>query len=367
MFLISAPVEDCDEANLLKLKAVALNYATFSNIPIPEFRTAPAAVLHELAKDLSQLDHAMENLLHHLLSTFESVLRLEGVDLLEHLVIEKQIYKDSITNFTWNTVKYSPYLSLNDLCDLFYKDFRDLDHQMRKNVATHKENLKIATEYVFTEETLATQDLTRIILKETVIDTEYIQSVYVAVPHQLSNTWSEVYETLHDSVVACSSCFVAEDSDYKLYSVAIVRDAFLEFRQNCAKIGFIAREYSSDQDKFALKIHERRKVEEATQYQNIMLIQWLKVIADDMFEVLIHIKVFRAYVGSLIRYDHGKFQITMFYPRKSSSQQLQSELEKIYEEQEYATGQSNLESTMNPEGSHLPYLIYKVSFPFPEY
>lgn len=366
MFLISAPIEDCAEASWLELKAVALNHTTFSNIPIPEFRTASGAELHELAKDLLQLDHAMENLLHYLLSTFESVLRLEGVDLLEHLVIEKQIYRDSITNFSWNTAKYSPYLSLTNLCDLFYKDFRDLDQQMRKNVATHKENLKIATEYVITEETLATQDLTRIVPKEAVIDTEYIQSIYVAVPQQSSSTWLEVYETLHESVVACSSCFVAEGNDYKLYSVAIVRDAFLEFRENCAKIGFIAREYPSDQDKFARKLHQRRKVEEATQCQNTTLIQWLKVIADDMFEVLIHIKVFRACVGSLIRYDRGKFQITMFYPRKSSSQQLQCELEKFYEEQ-YATGQSNLERTMKPKDEYLPYLIYKVSFPFPEY
>ncbi|EFO23227.1 hypothetical protein LOAG_05259 [Loa loa] len=369
MFLISAPIEDCAEASWLKLKAVVLNFATFSSISIPKFRTAPKAELYELSKDLLQLDHSVENLLRSLLGTFEDVLRLEDVDLLEHLVVQKQTYGENITNFSWNMAKYSPYLLLSDLCHLFYKHFRNLDQQMRNNAATYKENLKIATEYITAEETLATQNLARLVREETVIETEYIQSVYIAVPQQSANTWLEVYEALHDSVVACSSCFIAEDSDYKLYSAVVVREDFLEFRDNCAKIGFIAREYQCDQEGFARKLHERRKLEEATRYQNIMFTQWLKVIADDMFEVLIHIKVFRAYIGSLIRYGRGKFHIIMFYPRSNSLQRLQSELRKLYAEEEYIgeTDQPESERKLRQGNDSPPYLMYKIGLAFPEY
>lgn len=365
MFLISAPVEDCVEVSWLKLKSVALNFATFSNISIPKFRTAPKAELHELSKDLLHMDHSVENLFRYLLSTFEGVLQLEDVDLLEHLVVQKQTYGENITNFSWNMTKYSPYLSLSDLCHLFYKHFQNLNRQMRNNVVTYKENLKIATDYIIAEETLATQNLTSVVREETVVDTEYIQSVYVAVPQQSTDTWLEVYETLHDSVIACSNCFIVEDNDYKLYSVVIVRDDFLEFRDNCAKIGFIAREYRSDQDGFARKLHERRKLEEATRYQNVMLIQWLKVIADDIFEVLIHIKIFRAYIASLIRYGHNNFQIIMFYPKKNSSQRLQIELRKLYEDDDKIDLDSEIE--LKQKNSYLPYLIYKVGLAFPQY
>uniref|UniRef100_A0A915PK89 V-type proton ATPase subunit C n=1 Tax=Setaria digitata TaxID=48799 RepID=A0A915PK89_9BILA len=371
MFLISAPIYDCDESSWLKLKAVAFNFATFSKIQTPKFRIAPKSELYELSKDMLQLDHSVENLFRFLLSTFEDVLQQEGVDLLEHLITQKQLYGGNITNFSWDVAKYSPYLFLSDLCHLFYKHFHELDQQMRSNVATYKENLKVAAEYIIAEETLATQNLARCVYQESVIDTEYIQSVYVAVPRQLATKWLEVYETLHDSVVSCSSCFITEDNDYKLYAVVIIRKGFLEFRDNCAKNGFIAREYQSDQDGFARKLHEQRKLEEATQYQNVMLIQWLKVISDDLFELLLHIKLFRAYVGSLLRYGQNKFQTIMFYPRKNSSQRLQIELRKLYEKQdeknETITNRTVQQKQVKQEGNFLPYLIYKVDLGFPEY
>ncbi|KAL3997647.1 V-ATPase subunit C family protein [Acanthocheilonema viteae] len=386
MFLISTPVDDCPEASWLKLQNVARNFATFSNIAIPNFRTAPIAELYELSKDMQLLDHSVENLFRSFLSAFENVLLFEDIDLLENLIIRKQRYGENITDFSWNMAIYSPHLLLSDLCELFYKHFQNLDQQIRHNVTTYKENLKIAKEYIRTEETLATQNLACFVREETIIDTEYIQSVYVAVPQQSANTWLEICETLHDSMVACSSCFIIEDDDYKLYSVVVVREDFLEFRDNCAKYGFIARGYQCDPDGFARKLHERQKVEEAARYQNIMLIQWLKLMADEIFEVLIHIKIFRAYISSLIIYDGREFQIIMFYPRKNSSQRLQSELTKLYEEQEESDvtdetvslhssdlSDSDADSNSGPERKpkieslYPPYLIYKVGLPFPEY
>ncbi|VDK80235.1 unnamed protein product [Litomosoides sigmodontis] len=384
MFLISTPVEGSPEANWLKLQKVAENFATFSNIPIPNFRTAPEAQLYELLKDMQLLDHSMENLFRSFLATFEKVLLFEDVDLLESLVIRKQRYGEKITDFAWNMAIYSPYLLLSDLCELFYKHFQNLNQQIRRNVATYKENLKIAREYIRAEETLVTQNLACFVREESVIDTEYIQTVFIAVPQRSTNVWLEVYETLHDSAVACSSCFITEDDDYKLYSMVVVREDFVDFRDSCAKYGFIARGYQSDPGGFARKFHERQKVEEAARYQNIMLIQWLKLMADEIFEVLIHVKVFRAYISSSIIYSGRRFQIIMFYPRKNLSQRLQSELTKLYEEEESnitdetdSLDSSDLsiedsDSDSERESAKLedscpPYLIYKVGLPLPAY
>lgn len=377
MFIISTPVEDCPEANWLRLKNVAHNFATFSTISIPNFQIAPKAQLYELSKDTQLLDHSVENLFRSFLSAFENVLLFEDVDLLENLVIRKQRYGENITDFSWNIAIYSPHLLLPDLCELFYKHFQSLDQQIRHNVAMYKENLKIAKEYIRTEETLATQNLARFVREESVIDTEYIQSVFVAVPQRSVNTWLEICETLHDSMVARSNCFIIEDDDYKLYSVVIVRENFLEFRDNCAKYGFIARQYQCDPDEFSRKLHEQQKIEEAARYQNIMLIQWLKLMADEIFEVLIHIKIFRAYISSSIIYDGREFQIIMFYPRKNLSQRLQSELMKLHDEGEESdvTDESDLLDSNSDSDSlresilenfYPPYLIYKVGLPFPE-
>lgn len=383
MFLISTPVEDRSKASWLKFQDVAQNFATFSKIQIPNFQTAPKAELYDLSKDMQLLDHSMENLFRSFLTVFEKVLLFEDVDLLESLVMRKQRYGEKITDFVWNMATYSPDLSLSDLCQLFYKHFQNLDQQIRRNVATYKENLKIAREYIRAEETLATQNLACLVREKTVIDTEYIQSVYIAVPQRSANVWLEVCETLHDSAVACSSCFIIEDDDYKLYSMVIVREDFLDFRDSCAKYGFIARGYQCDPDGFARKLHERQKVEEAARYQNIMLIQWLKLMADEIFEVLIHVKIFRAYISSLIAYSDRKFQIAMFYPRKNLSQRLQSELTKLYgkkgsnikdESDSLDLSSSNPESESERQlakakvkSPHPPYLIYKVSLPLPAY
>ncbi|VDM92649.1 unnamed protein product [Onchocerca ochengi] len=369
MFIISAPIKECFETSWLKLKVVAYDFASFSNVSIPNFRTTSKVELHELAKDLLHMDHCVENLFRSLLFTFEDVLEQEGVDLLEYLIVQKRSYGENITDFEWNMNKYSPYLLLFDLCHVFYNHFHELDQQMRHNIAMYKENLKIAKEYIAAEESLVTQNFTRIVREETIIDTEYIQSVYVAVPYELTNTWLEVYETIHDSVVACSSCFITEDNDYKLFSVVIVRENFAEFRENCAKFGFITRRFRTDPNGYARKLHEKRKLEEATRYQNVLLIQWLKVIADELFDLLIHIKILRAYVASSIRYDKEEYQIIMFYPRKNLSQQLQSELTEFYEKQQEinVTNEPNSERKLKKGPTYLPYLIYKVNLAFPEY
>ncbi|VDO56310.1 unnamed protein product [Onchocerca flexuosa] len=370
MFIISAPIDECLETSWLKLKVIAYDFASFSTISLPNFCPTSKADLHELAKDLLHMDHCVENLFRSLLFTFEDVLEQEGVDLLEYLIVQKRSYGENITDFAWNKNKYSPYLLLFDLCHIFYNHFHELDQQMRHNIAMYKENLKIAKEYIGAEESLVTQNLAYVVREETIIDTEYIQIVFVAVPYELTNTWLEVYETIHDSVVACSSCFITEDNDYKLYSVVIVREDFVEFRENCAKLGFIARRYRSDPNDYARKLHEQRKLEEATRYQNVLLIQWLKVIADELFDLLIHIKIFRAYIASSIRYDEMEYQIIMFYPRKNLSQELQSELKKFYDKQHEtnATNESNSERKLKKAPTYLlPYLIYKVNLAFPEY
>uniref|UniRef100_A0A0R3S5S4 V-type proton ATPase subunit C n=1 Tax=Elaeophora elaphi TaxID=1147741 RepID=A0A0R3S5S4_9BILA len=391
MFLISTPVEGCAEDNWLKLENVARDYAIFSNIAIPSFHTAPTDELYELARDMQFLDRSVENLFRSFLSSFESALLFENIDLLEGLIIKKQKCGENITNFSWNMAIYSPYMLLSDLADLLYQHYQNLDQQIRHNVAAYRENLKVARECIRTEDTLATQNLACFVREENVIDTEYIQSVYVAVPLKSESMWYEVCETLHDNMVACSSCLVAEDRDYKLYSVVIVREDFLEFRDNCAKYGFIARVYQCDPNGFARKFHERQKVEETAHYQNIMLIQWLKIVADEIFEVLMHVKIFRAYIASSIVYGGREFQIIMFHPRRNLSQRLQTALTKLYEEDEieqesdvitdesdildssnlsdsemYLALDSDSEILLKPKSFYPPYLIYKVYLPFPQ-
>jgi V-type H+-transporting ATPase subunit C len=62
-------------------------------------------------------------------------------------------------------------------------------------------------------------------------ESEYLETILVAVPTNLTKEWDASYERLTQMVVPRSSVELAKDEDYVLYSVTVFRRVKDEFAQ----------------------------------------------------------------------------------------------------------------------------------------
>ena len=81
---------------------------------------------------------------------------------------------------------------------------------------------------------MVTKDLSDVVKAEDfVLNSEYLQTVVVAVPKLVVKEWEQKYTTYADMVVPGSAKRITEDADHVLYTVTIFKKVFDEYRNNC--------------------------------------------------------------------------------------------------------------------------------------
>ncbi|KAJ3412956.1 hypothetical protein HDV05_008671 [Chytridiales sp. JEL 0842] len=108
---------------------------------------------------------------------------------------------------------------------------------------------------------LAVRSLYDVVKKEYfVLDSEYLQTVLVAVPKNFEKEWLETYETLTQMVVPRSSQAIAEDEEYKLFTVTLFQRVLEEYTHKAREKKFIVRDFKWNEEQMA---QERKALAEA--------------------------------------------------------------------------------------------------------
>ncbi|VDN01117.1 unnamed protein product [Thelazia callipaeda] len=363
LFIIASPSDRTEGEKLFKFKKAVSSFTTVSSVNMPSLEAVSRCELHELSRDMQQLDYSVENLLQSLVCSFAGLLERQNVYLFEHIKEQKESDGSDITEFIWDEYSYPPEKELSVLSMKLYRRFHDIDRRLRRNADTFENNIKIAAGYQLPYSTLASRNLIDLIPRTCVIDTDYIQSVFVAVPKLSNVNWLSVYQSLHESVVAGSSCFIAEDEDYKLYSAVIVRHDFEEFRRNCAKYQFIVRRYPTDDDQYGATCHREFKFYEVTHYQNKVFVDYLKAVVLEIFDLILHIKVLRAHLGNLAMFGGRVCHLLILYPEKDMESQLQQKLREAFDVKKGETNEIN-DTFTSGTCPRTCYLIYKMNLKY---
>ncbi|GAA5880336.1 hypothetical protein JCM3774_006732 [Rhodotorula dairenensis] len=131
---------------------------------------------------------------------------------------------------------------------------------------------------------------------------EYLDTALVAVPKNLIKEWESSYERLTQMVVPRSSTKLAQDDEFALFSVTLFRRVKDEFAQKAREKKFIVRDFTYDEE----EIEKQRKdvenllVEEKEMWADLLRLS--RINFSELFQVLVHLKVVRAYVESVLRY-----------------------------------------------------------------
>ncbi|KAJ1930653.1 Vacuolar ATP synthase subunit C, partial [Linderina macrospora] len=150
---------------------------------------------------------------------------------------------------------------------------------------------------------LSVKELGGIVKREhCLVGSDYLQTVFVAVPKNLAKQWKNSYERLTDMVVPRSSQLVAEDSEYSLFSAIVFKRVLDEFTNKARDARFIVRDFVFDEQKLEQdRLHAMEIVEQEEELlANIS--EWCKGSFSDVFAAWVHIKALRVFVESILRY-----------------------------------------------------------------
>uniref|UniRef100_A0A0N4Z1Z4 V-type proton ATPase subunit C n=1 Tax=Parastrongyloides trichosuri TaxID=131310 RepID=A0A0N4Z1Z4_PARTI len=332
-WFISAPGDVTTQDTWEKLNLNLQGICDVFKFNIPDLKVGTLDQLIGLAEEMNSLDSSIEKitikLVHHLGEVLE-----EGKDkVLENLIVDGKDIDTYICKFQWQAAKYPLKQSLKVLSEIIGKQVFQIENDMKSKMMNYN-NLKTALINIDKKSTgsLVTKDLYGIVKAEDfVLNSEYLQTLCVAVPKMSKDKWEAVYVQLADKVVPKSSKLIIEEGDYSLYTVTLFKLVIDEFKKNCQENKFIVRDFIFDEEALQLGKFDREKVFQEVRKHYPPLVRWLKINYSELLSAHIHIKALRIFIESVLRYGLPvNFVAAVIKPRKGTHKRIREQLNKLY-------------------------------------
>ncbi|KAG0262435.1 Vacuolar ATP synthase subunit C [Mortierella polycephala] len=274
-------------------------------LPVPEFKIGTLDTLVLLSEDLAKQDTAFESSTNKLVETIRSLLGAEApTKLTNSLSVNEKTIDNYLKTFQWNTMKYRTDKSLVELAELLNNEVASIDTLMKNKMANYsvvKGNLQgIQRREVGN---LASRNIVPFVKKEhVVLDSEYLETLVVAVPKTLYKEWQNKYETLTQFVVPRSSHKIAEDDEYGLYTVTLFTRIAEDFTNKCREERFIVRDFKYNEDAIEEQKRELAEMDASEKELWATILRLAKTNFGEVFQAWAHLKSLRVFVESVLRY-----------------------------------------------------------------
>ncbi|RKP06125.1 ATPase V1 complex subunit C [Thamnocephalis sphaerospora] len=336
-WLISVPATDRKDAAWHKLRqAVAeepADHAEICGLAVPPFKTGTLDGLMSLSNDLVKHDQATESTVNKLAEALRALLQGDQEHLRLHLTVNDKSVDHYIKSFQWNNTKYRPDRPLREIVAMIAEEVGKIDATMKAKI-TQYNNVKSSVQNLERKQTgnFAVRNLAGIVDREhCIMDSEYLQTMFVAVPRNLYKEWKQKYETLAQMVVPRSSVLIAEDNEYGLFSVAVFKRVADEFASKCREEKFIVREFTYDETRLQRDRQELAELEATQQSMHVTQLGWCSTSFGVVFAAWVHIKVVRVFVESVLRYGLPPEYLTgTIKPHDKFVEKTAQTLEKLY-------------------------------------
>ncbi|KAG0268723.1 Vacuolar ATP synthase subunit C [Linnemannia exigua] len=288
-----------------KIASSQNDLAEVAPLPIPEFKIGTLDTLVLLSEDLAKQDTAFESSANKLVDIIRSLLGAEAATKLAgSLSVNEKTIDNFLKTFQWNTMKYRTDKSLVELAELLNNEVASIDTLMKNKMANYsvvKGNLQgIQRREVGN---LASRNVVSFVKKEhVVLDSEYLETLVVAVPKTFYKDWLNKYETLTQMVVPRSSQKIAEDDEYGLYTVTLFKRITEDFTNKCREERFIVRDFKYSADAIEEQKRELEEMDASEKELWATILRLAKTNFGEVFQAWTHLKSLRVFVESVLRY-----------------------------------------------------------------
>lgn len=173
---------------------------------------------------------------------------------------------------------------------------------------------------------LAFRDVSELVDRSSLVETDFMTTMLVAVPKSSAKQWWSHYEWLADYVVPRSSKQVTEDSDYILVTAVIFQRSLDQFKHACREYGFQPRDHHSG-DSDQSHSEQREQLERNFESKRSELEEWCRTSYGEAFTAQLHLYAIRLFVESILRYGlPPSFLSVLLLPHKKAEKKLRQVL-----------------------------------------
>lgn len=221
------------------------------------------------------------------------------------MLVDEQTIDDYLfKNWRWNESRYNIQKSLRDIVDTLSKETASIDNTMKAKLNNYNLVKGSLTQMQRKQMgNLSVRSLADVVTAEDFIaESEYMETVLVAVPRNLVKEWNATYEKLAQMVVPRSSKPIQSDDEFTLFSVVIFKRVHDEFLQKCRDHKFMVRDFTYSETEIQ---KQREELDTANTTEKELWTELLRLSRtnfSEAFQLLVHLKVVRLFVESVLRY-----------------------------------------------------------------
>lgn len=373
-WIISVPGGNSTQHAWQELQAPTVGAGLSKNFKftIPDLKVGTLDALIGLSDDLGKIDGYAEGVCHKVASYMGEVLEQQKDRVEANLKVNDVSYLRYVREFQWNKARYPTKQSLRAISESISKMLSQVDTELRSR-STSYNNLKTNLQNIERKTTgsLLMRNLAQIVKKDDVIlDSEYLETLLVAVPLGLTDDWETNYETLTDYVVPKSARLIDKDEEYGLWGVTLFKKVVEEFKYKCSRHKFFVRDFKYNDDNMNSDQNQYDKLSNDKRKALGPLLRWLKNNFSEAFMGWMHIKALRIFVESVLRYGLPvNFQAAIIEPQKKSKNRLRDVLNNLYKDLDSSGLTANIEDDTMPGlaiglQEYYPYVFFKLSLDF---
>ncbi|TRM61432.1 hypothetical protein BD626DRAFT_538038 [Schizophyllum amplum] len=286
-----------------KLKS-STSSRSISQLGIPSFKTGTLDSLITLSEELPKQDASFTATVGKTVDTLRNLLNNDPSKLSQHILVNENSVDDYLLEWSWNESRYGTQRSLREMVDALNKEMTSIDNTMKAKLQNYN-LVKGSLVQMQRKKTgnLSVRTLADVVHKEDfVLDSEYLETLLVAVPKTLAKNWNLQYERLTNMIVPRSSKSLATDDEYTLFSVVVFRRVHDEFIQKCRENKFIVRDfvYSDEEIEKARQDLDTADMTEKELWTELLRLS--RTNFSEAFQILVHLKVLRLFIESVLRY-----------------------------------------------------------------
>jgi len=229
--------------------------------------------------------------------------------------------------------KYPIKASCRELTDMINTQLSKLDEELRAKASDYGQLVhSLAQSERGVSGNLLTRDLSEIVKPSDWFESEYLTTIFVVIPKFGFKEFESSYESFSEYVLPRSAKIVENaDPDYALVGVQLFKRNVEEFKTAARQSKFTVRDFQYNLENIALGKEEKKKLMTAKDQQKTKLTLWCKTNFAEAFIALIHLKVIKVFIESILRFGlPANFQTALILPNKSEEKKLRKALAEVF-------------------------------------
>lgn len=318
-WIVSVQGDRTPQESLQRVVDACRELSNISSFPVPsELKIGTMDILVSISDQLQKLDPFIENVIRKLAQYIVDIIRNnnpkeaassqlpEGVHdaLYVGIGTARFTVAEYLKKFQWDVARYPLKQPLPVIVDSISKLVTQIETDYKQKASTYNgvcQNIQAFEKKV--SGNLLVRSLASLVKPEHIIpDSEYLQTLLVVVPRNSIKEWQSSYERFNQYVVPRSSDTIAEDPEFYLVTVTVMKKIVDEFKQKARESKFVVRDFEFDPKGADKENKDKDSLLTQRSKQQGPLLIWLKANYNLAFTAWIHVKALRVFVESVLRY-----------------------------------------------------------------